>query len=266
MSSLNVWSLPAARPALSYSTAHGRVLLVTGGRQGVGVSTIAALLALVAEGEVLVVEAGAHGVSHRLFGAPRSDSTGGGIDSHEHLPTQVLTSLAVLSLGTSEPRMIARRIAQLRNGFALTVIDAGSRLNVAREVAAGGIDHLLCVTTSDAIATAGAYAMLKAIGGQTQGLRAGVLVNRSPLWAATEVDHYLRQAASKFLRREIDLISHIPLDECLRAGIRAGMPLQEVAVGSPAALALHEVSQSIQLKQFQFSPTVIAPRPLQRRS
>ena len=269
MSALHAWSLPAESAPAPYGTVRGRVVMVAGGRQGVGVSTVAALFALVAgadEGEVLLVDAGDEGIAHRLFRVHRPTHAFGGTDTLETQPTPVLPDLAVLSLGAAEPRTLARRIAQLRARYPLTVVDAGSRLRTALNVAAAGIDQLLCVTTSDAIASAAAYAVLKAVNSRSPGVPAGVLVNRAPLWAATEVDHHLRTAATEFLRRDIQLVGQVPLDECLRAGVRAGMALHEVACGSPAALALYEVARSLRPNPTPLSPAVLAPRPLQRRS
>jgi MinD-like ATPase involved in chromosome partitioning or flagellar assembly len=222
VSALDVWSVPDGVPAPT--AGRGRVVLVCGGRQGVGVSTIAELLALVEEGSVLLAET------------------------------------------DGRPGSLARRVQQLRGHYALTVVDGGSRLATALEVAEAGIDQLLCVTAPDEVSGAGAYAMIKAVGGRVAGLPVGVVVNRAPFWAATEVDQYLRQAAGHFLRREIELVRQVPLDECLRAGMRAGMPLHEAAAGSPAALALHEVAQGLHWKQDRLSPSVFSPRPLHRRS
>lgn len=222
MSALDVWSVDDA--GRTPAPGRGRVVLVCGGRQGVGVSTIAALLALVEEGTVLL-----------------SDTDG-------------------------RPGSLAKRVQQLRGHYALTVVDGGSRLATALEVAETGIDQMLCVTAPDEVSGAGAYAMIKAVGGRITGLPVGVVVNRAPHWAVTEIDQYLRQAAGQFLRREIELVRQVPLDECLRAGIRAGMPLYEAAAGSPAALALYEVAQGLHWKRDRLSPTVFAPRPLHRRS
>lgn len=269
MSTVSAWSVPADRSALAYAPTRGRVVMVGGGRQGVGVSTMAALFAMVAggtEGEVLLVEAGGSGTAQRLFGALRPGTAASGSDTRDHLPIRVLPSLSVLSVPFGEPRAVARRIVQLRSHYAVTVVDAGSRLATATDVAAAGIDQLLCVSTPDGIASAGAYALIKALVTRLPDLPVGVLVNRAPYWAATEVDHHLRQAVSQFLRREIGPISHIPIDECLRAGVRAGMALHEIAVGSPAALALYDVAQSLQTTPSSLSQTVFSPRPLQRRS
>lgn len=269
MSALHAWSLPAESAPARYGPARGRVVLVAGGRQGVGVTTVAALFALVAgadEGDVLLLDAAEEGAAHRLFGLHRPARAFGGTDTLEPQPTPVLPGLSVLGLGGTDALLLARRVAQLRSRFALVVVDAGSRLRTALDVAAAGIDHLLCVTTGDAIASAGAYAVLKAVNSRTPGVPAGVLVNRAPLWAATEVDHHLRVASTRFLHRDIELIGQVPLDECLRAGVRAGMALHEVAAGSPAALALYEVARSLRPNPTTLSPAVLAPRPLQRRS
>lgn len=269
MSASHAWTVPAQSAPAPYGTERGRVVLVAGGRQGVGVSTVAALFALMAgseEQEVLLLETGDEGVAHRLFGAPRPPRTFGGIDALEPQPTAVLPDLAVLSLPTDDARLLGRRMKLLRTRYPLVVVDGGSRLRTALEVAGAGIDQLLCVTTSDQFASAGAYAVLKALESRVPGLPTGILVNRAPLWAPADADPAFRQAAVRFLRRDLDLVGQVPLDECLRAGVRAGMALHEAAAGSPAALALAEIARDFRPRTIRTSPAVLAPRPLQRRS
>ncbi len=268
MSAMHAWSLPA-ESAPAPLAGRGRLVLVAGGRQGVGVSTVAALFALVAgaEGEhVLLVDPADDGVAHRLFGAPRPGRSFGGLDALEPQPAPVLPDLAVLSLAGAEAGSLARRLATLRTRYPLVVVDGGSRLRTVLSAAAAGVDRLLCVTASDAISSAGAYAVLKALDSRVPGLAASVVVNRAPLWAAAEPDHPLRSAAALFLRRDIGPVGQVPLDECLRAGVRAGMALHEAAAGSPAALGLFEIARTVRPQPNPPSPPVFAPRTLQRRS
>jgi flagellar biosynthesis protein FlhG len=271
-------------PAATAGDEPGHRIVVGSGKGGVGTSTIAALLALLVSAagrDVLLVDGDENlGTLHLLFGVePRY--TLGALRGGEVEPAELLVplgpSLTLLpgggtaggtgdaSLSPAERRALFRRVASLYSGYDLVVIDGGSRLDCALSVCGAGIDRLLAVTATDRISVAATYALIKALEGRLPGLPADVVVNRTDAQAATRIREDLRAATDHFLGRTLGYAGAIPEDACLRAGIEAGMTIQDAAAGSATAEIVQGISEQL-WSELHMGGTSATPRFLSRRS
>jgi flagellar biosynthesis protein FlhG len=244
----------ASRPASTHPADHSGPVVVGSGKGGTGTSTLAALIALLASADgasVLLIDAAdGLGAQHMLFGVRPAHGLaalrGGGAQPHD-LVVPLTDRLALLAaaadpaepdqLSPAERRALLQRFSVLHREFDLVVIDGGSRLESVAAACASGASRLIAVTTADRIAMATTYALFKATRARFGTLDCEVLVNRADEQTGRTAHAELVAAADRFGESRPGFAGAVPEDACLAAGIAAGMPLHEAAVGSPAAHA-----------------------------
>src|SRR5690606_30668094 len=188
----------ANQPPMLRPESPERVLLVGSGKGGVGTSTVASLLAVMAASDgrdVLLVDADtSHGSLPLLFGV-EPGATLAHLRSGEVAPAELLLTLGhgltLLPLGgTSEPmnriggaerRALLRRVGSLYDAFDLVVVDAGSRLEQVLDAAADGAARLVAVTAAERVAAAATYALAKVMDDRFPGMPIDLLLNRCRL-------------------------------------------------------------------------------------
>lgn len=243
------------------SPGRGSVVVLGSGKGGVGTTTLSALLAIstAARGSrVLLVDADpVVGALALLLGAPRSPGIGalrGGETEAEELLVPLTDGLTLLpgggaaeeaGLSGAERQALLRRILPLLPRYDAVVIDGGSRLESVMAAGALGVGRVLAVCEPDRIAVAATYALMKALGDRLPGTPVEILINRTAAVLADQVAEEVQGAARHFLRRTIGYCGAVPDDRCLRAGIQAGMSIQDAVTGSPAAQAIQEVGLKI---------------------
>jgi flagellar biosynthesis protein FlhG len=232
----------------------GGAVVIGSGKGGVGTSTIASLLALLAAAQgvrtllvdsdesvgplamMLGVDAASGWTTLRASGAdPRALLIPLGADL-QFLPGG--SNGSAESLTPAERRVLFRRVATLYASFDLVVVDGGSRLDPVLAACGAGLARLLTVTTADRIALAASYALVKAVESRHAGVAMEMIVNHSDPTAAEGPAAQMEQAAQNFLGRSVALAAAVPDDPALRAATQAGMCLQDAADGSPAAASL----------------------------
>lgn len=249
----------ASRPPEFDFRGSERVLLVGSGKGGVGTSTIASLIAVMAAADgndVLVVDADeSHGTLPMLFGIePQyalADLRGGHVEPEDLLLTPGY-GLTLLPAGGGEPhdrlepverRSLLRRVSSLYGRYDLVVVDAGSRVEQVLSAASAGGARLLAVSAAERISAAATYALVKVVESQFDGLPVDLLFNRTSLSVATEAFHEVEQATHQFLRRDLGFAGAIPNDDRIRATVETGTAIQDAAaLGTPATSASHELS------------------------
>lgn len=240
------------RPYPSRRPEENGAVVFASGKGGTGTSTAAALLACGAAENgfrVLLVDGNAaFGSLHLYLGVPAGPGWGAlkSGSQPQDLLVKVTENLTLLPGGSAEDaagavsgaerQALFRRVSSLYGTYDLVVIDGGSRLDSVLAACAPGVARLIAVSTPDRVSLAGSYALMKVISERAAELPISVLVNRGE----EEAGESLRAAARRFLARNIDLVGAIPDDECLRAGINAGMDIQDAAADSPAAAAMLE--------------------------
>lgn len=246
---LREWVRRSGRPP---ADAHEGVVVVAGGKGGVGTSTLAGLLALAwsrAGARTLLVEAGPGGLPLH-FGvegevAGITDLDRGGITPRDLLRS-VAPGLELIPAGgwgrevgveAAAYPLLLRRVMDLYPAFDQVVVDAGSRVDSVHAATQAGGGRLLVVAQRDRVAAAGAYALLKAVGERVPELPAGLAVNRATPTEGRSVAGVIREAAGNFLGREIPLEIVLPPDPALSAASVSGESLATLGE-SPALRAM----------------------------
>lgn len=256
--SLQLESLRRHLGAPAATAPAGRGAVVVGsGKGGVGTSSVAALLALLAAADgvrTLLVDSD-EGVGPLALmlgvagGAGWTSLRGGAAQPHE-LVVPLGAHLGFLPGGESpdgtplspaERRALFRRVALLYPAYELVIVDGGSRLDPVLAACGAGVARLLAVTTPDRIALAASYALVKAVEARHAGVPVELVVNQADAATAAATLQTVAQATQHFLGRGVSLAAAVPDDLCLRAGMQAGMCLQDAAEGSPAAASLVEL-------------------------
>jgi MinD-like ATPase involved in chromosome partitioning or flagellar assembly len=216
------------------------VVIVAGGKGGVGVSTASSLLAIGAARagrSTLLVDAaaGPASVVDVLGGhAPRTDAA----------ETELRTVAARLTLAfvppphvlaAGERRAALRRLGGRYDEHELVVIDAGATCEGMFAAIAAGAGRLLAVTTVDRLSLIATYALIKSALGRFPGLPVSVLVNGcEPAQAAAAFGH-VATAAEHFLSSPVTPAGSLPADDQLRNAIDAGV--SPIDADGPAAHA-----------------------------
>jgi MinD-like ATPase involved in chromosome partitioning or flagellar assembly len=157
-------------------------------------------------------------------------------------PAQTQGTALSDTLTSAERKALFRRLADVYDRYDLVVIDGGSRLDAVAGACSAGVLRLLAVSGADAIELAATYALLKAVASRLPALAFDVIVNRHDDQRALHAFEHLHAGVTQFLAREVRFAGAVPDDPTLDRALRAGMPLQDAAAGSPAALAMHELA------------------------
>ncbi|MDB4917740.1 MAG: Cobyrinic acid ac-diamide synthase [Gemmatimonadetes bacterium] len=235
-----------------------RIVLVAGGREGVGTSVAASLLALVCAGEgsrVLLVD-GNTGL-HSLFGFHPLTGLDALADSNVAVSDVLVAITEQLSFapGTRTVQDMAPAMEDGRHtpferlfaepDFDVVIVDAGARLENVLAATQSGIGSAVIVSDTDRTSLAASYALLKVLAQHAPTVRCHVLVNRHDEATARAASGQLSNASVRFLERDLSSSGSLPDDACLRAALGAGMPIGDAAEGSPAARAMLSFAERV---------------------
>lgn len=254
-------TLRAAAPIIAIHEERSRMIAVTGGKGGVGKSTIAINLAVTygrRRGRVLALDgdAGMADLNILLGVAPEKSLLdvvrGAGADevlveAHGiHLMPALNGSYALANLDDVARRRVFDAVAALGERFDTLVIDTPAGLGQNAVAFAGVAADVVVVATPEPLSLADAYACMKVLRTRAGLSRALVIPNavRSPQEAEDVIDR-LRTLSDRFLGVEIEELPAVPFDPAVRAAAAAGVPLVLHAPESPAARALIKIARRI---------------------
>jgi flagellar biosynthesis protein FlhG len=238
-----------------------RVVAITGGKGGVGKSSIAVNLACT------YAQRGARTIAfdadlgmadlNLLLGIAPEDSladvlAGKPIEEvlHEahgiHLLPGLNGSYRLANLGEHERHALLAAIDSLDDRFDTLVVDTGAGITASNVDFAGAAGQIVVVATPEPLSLADAYACLKALAARCGVTRAFVLPNqvRSPS-EADEVFGRLAALTDRFLDIELTALPAIPHDASLRQASAAGVPLVLHNPDAPASRAFKQVARRI---------------------
>lgn len=140
----------------------------------------------------------------------------------------------------------AQRIRALRRTAGLVLVDnSHTDPHAAAQLAAAG-DRLLLVVTPDPHVLTNAYAILKLAHANGLRARAGIIVNKArSAIEATEFAERLQRVAARFLTRELDYLSHLLVEQSIASASRARRPFVLQFPRSNAAVAIDRLAQRL---------------------
>lgn len=247
---------PLTRPTLPR-----RAIAVSGGKGGVGKSTVALNLAITyarAGAKTLLVDTdlGMADLNLLLGVAPdRSvlDALGGAavedvlVDAHGISLLPALNGSYLLStIGPAAQGRILEMIAALSERFDTLVVDVAAGIGQIQTTFAGATTDAVVVVNPEPLSMADAYACLKVLSTE-QGVRhAYILPNRVTSRAqAEELVARLSALVERFLDLDVTPLPHVPADPCIAESAQIGVPLAIHAPDSPGARALRQVVRAL---------------------
>jgi flagellar biosynthesis protein FlhG len=238
-----------------------RAIAVTGGKGGIGKSTIAVNLAVAhaqANSRTLMVDTdlGMADLNLLLGIAPDKsllDALGGApiedvlVSAHGIQLLPALNGSYLLStLGPSGLRRILDLVESLASKFDTLIVDVAAGIGQTQTTFAGATSDVVVVVNPEPLSIADAYACLKVLSIE-QGVRhAYVVPNRVMSRAhADEVTARLGALVTRFLDLELSILPSIPSDPAVAESAQVGIPLMVHAPDAPAARAIRQVTKAL---------------------
>ncbi len=238
-----------------------RVIAVTGGKGGVGKSTLAVNLAVAYANrgaKTLAVDAdfGMADLNLLLGVAPEKNLLDviEGASVNEALVSCHGISLlpaangsySLESMNEQKRKRAFGAIEGLSSEFDTLIIDVAAGIGANQTEFAGAASDVLIVVTPEALSLADAYACLKVLS-LRQGLkRAYVVPNRvRNQREGEEVFSRLQSLVSRFLEMDLVCLPSIPFDGRLGDAAAAGIPLVKAYPDSPAARAIRQLTRRL---------------------
>lgn len=236
-------------------------LAVTGGKGGIGKSTLAVNLAIayaqsgartlmvdtdlgMADLNLLLGVAPDRSVLDALGGVPIEDVL---VAAHGLQLLPALNGSYLLStLGPAGLRRILDLVATLAAKFDTLVVDVAAGVGQAQTTFAGATSEVVVVVNPEPLSIADAYACLKVLAVE-QGVQHAYLVPNRVLSRAhaDEVTARLRALVTRFLDLELTVLPPVPADPSVAEAAQIGVPLLVHAPESPAARAIRQISKAL---------------------
>lgn len=248
-----------------------RSLAITGGKGGVGKSTVAINLAQalsqqrsrtllvdtdlgMADLNLLLGVAPEKSLLDALAGAPLDEVLVGvhGI----HLLPALNGSYLLATLGPSGQGRILGLVSSLMERFDSLVIDVAAGIGVGQTTFGSAAADTIVVVNPEPLSMADAYACIKVLAVERKLEHVYVLPNRvTSRYEADELVHSLSALVRRFLDIELTALPSIPADAAVAESARVGIPLLAYRPDSPAARAFRQVERALQQRSTTSLPS-----------
>jgi len=238
-----------------------RALAVTGGKGGIGKSTIAVNLAVAyaqlgAKTLMVDTDLGMADLNLLLGVAPDKsllDALGGApldevlVRAHGIALLPALNGSYLLStLGPAGLRRIMELVESLATKFETLVIDVAAGIGQVQTMFAGAAADAVVVVNPEPLSIADAYACLKVLSVEQKVQHAYLVPNRVLSRAhADEVTARLSALVTRFLDLELTVLPPIPSDPAVAEAAQIGVPLLVHAPDAPAARAIRQIAKAL---------------------
>jgi flagellar biosynthesis protein FlhG len=238
-----------------------RSISVTGGKGGVGKSTLALNLAIayaqggastlmvdtdlgMADLNLLLGVAPERSLLDALGGTPIEDIL---VSAHGVQLLPALNGSYLLStIGPAAQRRILEMVESLASRFETLVVDVAAGIGQTQTTFAGATSDTVVVVNPEPLSMADAYACLKVLATEQKLRHAFVVPNRVTSRAqADELTARLGALVARFLDLEITALPPIPADPTVIEAAQIGVPLMVHAPDAPAARAIRQLTRAL---------------------
>lgn len=253
----------AAREQLRERGPAPRLVVISGGKGGVGVTTLAVNLsvALAAQGaRVVLVDADMHradvamlcGVAER---GDLADVLSLRRDIHEVLVRgpggiQLVPGLwapnSRESFATRQQERLLAQLQSLGKHADLVLIDAGCGVHDSTRTFWSHAERIVMVTTSEAYSVMDTYATIKSLADVAGQRPISLLVNQqSDMTHAVDVHRRIDQSSRRFLGRSVEWLGHVPQDPSVVDCAREAAPFTLPGRHLPAGFAIEQIAMRL---------------------
>ncbi len=237
-----------------------RVIAVTGGKGGVGKTSVAINLATalttlgrrvvlldgdlgLANADVLLGLSPPYTLAHVLAGERTLDEVMVQAPQGFHLLPGASGAAELAQLGAAEHLGLVRAFSSLATRLDALIVDTAAGLAQSVLQFSQAAQHVLVVVCDEPASLTDAYALIKVLRRNHDVRRFWVLVNqvRSP-GSGTQLFERFSMVTSRFLDVALEYAGEVPHDECLRRSVREQAPVIEQYPGSPAAVAFKKLA------------------------
>ncbi|CAN5698132.1 MinD/ParA family protein [soil metagenome] len=238
-----------------------RAFAITGGKGGIGKSTVAVNLAVAyaqmgAKTLMVDTDLGMADLNLLLGVAPEKsllDALGGApleevlVKAHGIALLPALNGSFLLStLGSTGLRRIMDLVTSLATQYQTLVIDVAAGIGQVQTMFAGAAADAVVVVNPEPLSIADAYACLKVLHVEQKVQHAYLVPNRVLSRAhADEVTARLSALVNRFLDLELTVLPPVPSDPAVAEAAQIGVPLLVHAPDSPAARAIRQLAKAL---------------------
>lgn len=238
-----------------------RLIVLTGAKGGVGVTSIAVNLsiALSQQGSrVVVVDADPYRSDVATLCGLRdlpspADVLAARRDIHEVLQRgpagiQIIPGLATADGDMMSHERLQRQLLTLGRHADIVVIDVGCATDDLAKRFCHSASEVLLLTTPDNIAVMDAYARVKImLAGATEPSLQLVVNQARAVAQACDVHHRVDDSCRKFLGRSIEFAGHVPLDGCVSQAALQATPCVLWEPSAASSQAIHQLATRLTL-------------------
>lgn len=257
------------------ATSASNVVVLAGGKGGVGTSSLTALMGLGlarAGRRVLLVDCG-KGSLPLLLGLNPDGGAHTTPTKTSQLPLEWIDSGLAVLLGSRagsgrDNRVAAKRNSVLSQAMALqadfdwVLLDAGTGLESVLSACSIGPDRLVAVTDAGRIALSETFGLLRGVSARLPQLPMQLVVNRERPESLRRVDGSIRAALQNFHKGPVETAGLVPFDPRLEGFTRGAGLIQDLEATSPAARASLRLGLTIALGPISTAPASTATTPI----